>query len=120
MALRLIEMVIPGEKREEAESSLKEQPVLTYWNEEITVERTLMKILLSSKETEGVLDFLEEKFASLEDVKIILLSVEASIQREEEAEKEASKERPQIKKSDKKDVRRPCCLFVESRPEIRE
>jgi uncharacterized hydrophobic protein (TIGR00341 family) len=102
MALRLIEMVIPGDKRKEVESSLKDQPVLTYWNEEITDKRTLIKILLSSKETEGVLDFLEEKFASLEDVRIILLSVEASIPREEEAEEEASKERPQIKKSEKK------------------
>lgn len=102
MALRLIEMVIPDMKKDEVESSLKDQPVLTYWNEEITDKRTLMKILLNSKETEGVLDFLEKRFSSFEDFRIILLSVEASIPREEESEEKAAKERPQVKESKEK------------------
>jgi len=100
MALRLIEMVIPDEKKVEVQSSLEDQPVLTYWNEEITDERTLIKVLLTSKETECVLDFLENRFSSVEDFRIILLSVEASIPREEESEEEVKKERPQVQESE--------------------
>jgi uncharacterized hydrophobic protein (TIGR00341 family) len=88
----MIEMIIPDGKKEEAEALLKEQPVLTFWNEEITDERTLMKILLTLEDTEGVLDTLEKSFSKVKDFRIVLMAVEASIPRPEEKEEKVKNE----------------------------
>lgn len=85
-------MVIPGSKREEVEGVLSNQPVYSYWNEEITDERTLMKILLSQKETENVMDTLEKKFSDMEEFRMLLLNVEASVPRQEKEEENNDKE----------------------------
>lgn len=105
MALRLIEMVVPDTKKKEVEAALEDQPVLSFWNEEITDERTLIKILLSTKETENIMDFLEKRFSSVEGFRIILLSVEASVPREEESEEKVEEEKPHVKKEEEKMAR---------------
>lgn len=93
MALRLIEIVLPDIKRENVEGVLRGQPVITFWNENITDERTKLKVLLTAEKTESVMDELEKRFSSMENFRIILQNVEASIPRVEEEEEETEEEK---------------------------
>jgi uncharacterized hydrophobic protein (TIGR00341 family) len=86
MALRLIEMIVPGSRENEALKILKSQSVVSTWSDVLTEDRVLVKALIRSGKTEAILDLLEKRFANLEDFRVILLPVEASIPRPESAE----------------------------------
>ncbi len=84
MPLRLIEMAIPEDEKEELEKILEDQPTLNVWSDPLSEGRLLIKILLSADKTEGVLDLLEDRFASkTKDFRIVLLPVEAVVPRPE-------------------------------------
>lgn len=86
MALRLIEVIIPENRREEVSELLKEQPVLDSWDERISNERIHVKLLIDQGNCEAVLDLLGQRFNSLEGFRAMLLNVEAAIPRKEELE----------------------------------
>jgi uncharacterized hydrophobic protein (TIGR00341 family) len=87
MALRLIEAFVPKTEKDQVQEILKDHKVLGIWQEEVSENQVLVRILLSSEETEAVLDIIEKYFSTSEGFRIILLSVEASIPRPEPEEK---------------------------------
>jgi uncharacterized hydrophobic protein (TIGR00341 family) len=91
MALRLIEIVLPKEKKEEVQEVLKEKSLEGFWSEKISENMILTRILLDSSETEGILELLEKRFSMVEGFRIILFSVEASIPRPKPVDKVPSK-----------------------------
>ncbi|MGD9344528.1 MAG: TIGR00341 family protein, partial [Candidatus Aminicenantes bacterium] len=91
MSLRLIEIVLPEGYRQELVGSLEQQKVLDIWQEEIEEGRLHLKILVSTENSEEVLDLLEKRFSHSEGFRIILLPVEASIPRPEIEEKPKEK-----------------------------
>jgi len=91
MALRLIEVIIPLEKRGELDALLQKQPVISVWRYPLSEEQLLVKILLPTESTETVVDLLEKRFSALRGFRAILLSVEASIPRPEPREKAPEK-----------------------------
>lgn len=81
MSLRLIEIVLPERFRKVVEETLKEQVVLDIWQETIEENRLHLKVLVSTGQSEVILDLLEKRFSHLDGFRIILLPVEASIPR---------------------------------------
>lgn len=83
MAYRLVEIVLPEEKRSEAESLLRDSHVLNVWCDILSDRQTLIRVFISADEAEGVLDKLQERFMNVDGFRIMLLPVEASIPRPE-------------------------------------
>ena len=81
MSLRLIEMFLPEGYKNVVKESLKELNVLDIWQETVEGDRAHMKILVSTGETETVLDLLEKRYSHMEGFRIVLLPVEATIPR---------------------------------------
>lgn len=99
MPLRLIEMVLPESKKEDLEDMLKEedipilgiwiQPVLGVWEHPVggvwersfTEPQILVKMLISTDESESVLDTLESRFSKDARCRLVLLPVQASLPR---------------------------------------
>jgi uncharacterized hydrophobic protein (TIGR00341 family) len=87
VALRLIELVLPEGNTHGVRELLKDRPVLGLWDERVSETQVLVRILLSTEETEPVLDLLEKQYSMVDGFRIILLPVEASIPRPEIPEK---------------------------------
>lgn len=88
MALRIIEVVAPGVPGEEVLGHLDREKVLNVWQTELSDGGSSTRILLPSNETEEVTDLLASRLQHREDYRILLLEVEATYPRLEEAEKE--------------------------------
>jgi uncharacterized hydrophobic protein (TIGR00341 family) len=81
MSLRLIETVLPEKYQKEIEEILREKAVIDIWQEKIEGNLSRMKILVSTGQSEAILDILEKKYAHTQGFRIIILPVEASIPR---------------------------------------
>ncbi|MEX0999557.1 MAG: TIGR00341 family protein [Thermodesulfobacteriota bacterium] len=89
MSLRLIEIILPEtENLERLRELLEGHPIIEMWEDNISGEKTLIKILVNAEESEKILDLLEKRFSKTEHFRIILLPVEASIPRPEKPKKE--------------------------------
>lgn len=86
MALRLIEISIPTETREDAEALVRRHSIIDIWHERLTEKRIILKVLLTAEETEAILDTLEKRFSNVESFRILLLPVEASLPRPQQTE----------------------------------
>jgi len=88
---RLIEMVIPKGFEEEVTDLLKEYNVIELLDFEMEHELMLFKILITTEESESILDLLEKHFSHLNSFRIYIIPVQASIPRiEENIQKEGS------------------------------
>ncbi|MFO8007774.1 MAG: TIGR00341 family protein, partial [Candidatus Brocadiia bacterium] len=90
MALRLIEMVCPEEKRHEVEELLEEHKPLGLWHDRLLDEQVLVKILLTAEGAEAVLDKLETTYGGMEGFRILLVPVEAALPRPDVPEERPS------------------------------
>jgi uncharacterized hydrophobic protein (TIGR00341 family) len=106
MVLRLIEMVLPEEEKESLERLLTsnklavlgvwtaplegiwERPVGGVWKKIFTERKILVKILVSTADSEAVIDLLEKRFRRTEGCRLVVLPVAASLPRPELAEEE--------------------------------
>jgi uncharacterized hydrophobic protein (TIGR00341 family) len=87
MSLRLIEIFLPVGYSNVIKDAIAELDVLDVWQETVEGDRAHMKMLVSTGDTEYVLDLLEKSYSHMEGFRIILLPVEASIPRPKTEEK---------------------------------
>jgi uncharacterized hydrophobic protein (TIGR00341 family) len=103
MALRLIEMVLPGEQIKTVQELLKEKPVVSVWYDRISEEQTLVNILIKIEDSEPLIDLFDKNFSIETGFRLVLLPVAASVPRVEEPEekplKKAKEEAPKEEKS---------------------
>ena len=92
MALRLIEIYHQRGKSEEIDFLLQDSPLLDIWHDQLPEGETITKVLLRVESTEGVLDLLQDFFIK-EDLRVVILPVEATLPRPEEPTKEEEKEK---------------------------
>jgi hypothetical protein len=92
MALRLIELILPEEKSKEVQELIKDYKPLGIWYEKLSENKILVRVLLSTEETEAVLDILEKQFSMSDGFRVILFPVEASIPRPEIPEEKPSEQ----------------------------
>lgn len=90
MPLRLMEIVIPDTNSKKIKQLLDDKALIDSWWEEISEFGSLIKLLLPAEHTEVVLDILEREFSGVENFRVVLLAVEATIPRLEEAESQPS------------------------------
>jgi uncharacterized hydrophobic protein (TIGR00341 family) len=83
MALRLIELILPEERSKKVQELIKDYKPLGIWYEKLSENKILVRVLLSTEETEAVLDILEKQFSMSDGFRVILFPVEASIPRPE-------------------------------------
>ncbi len=83
MALRLIEMVLAEKDGGEVRELLKEYQVLEHRQVRLADGEVLVRILLDAEQSEAVLDLLEERYASGEGHRVVILPVEATLPRAE-------------------------------------
>jgi len=102
--LRLIEAIIPKERGQKVLELLEEYDYLDMWEEPLSDERTLFKILVEANSSEGILDELQEKFSWIDEFRLVILPVEAILPRppEKEEEEETTEEEEKGKKNKKK------------------
>jgi uncharacterized hydrophobic protein (TIGR00341 family) len=81
MALRLIEMVCPEQKREEVEALAREHEPLGVWHDRFMDDQVMVRILLPAEKAEAVLDQLESRYSGMAGFRVLLLAVEAAIPR---------------------------------------
>ncbi|HWP91913.1 MAG TPA: hypothetical protein VNN20_06935 [Thermodesulfobacteriota bacterium] len=84
MALRLIEMFLPAEENlDRVQDLLKDHPALGIWQENLSENHSLIKVLIDAEETEEVIDILEKYYSNRNDFRILILPVEATLPRPE-------------------------------------
>ena len=98
MALRLIEMVLREKDGDDVRTLLNECKVLEQRQIRLADGEILVRILLDAEQSETVLDLLEKNYAGREGNRVVILPVEATLPRAQEAEQEpdatASPEQP--------------------------
>ena len=87
MSIRLIEILLPEGYSKVVKEALKELDVLDMWQETAEEDRVRMKILVSTGQTETVLDLLEKRYSHMAGFRIILLPVEATLPRPKSEER---------------------------------
>ena len=80
MALRLMEILLPRAV-EGFEDLLKDQPVLSIAQVRTDSGPAVFRVLLEAEKAEPILDLLDKRFGGLEEFRVILLPVEATLPR---------------------------------------
>ncbi len=91
MALRLIEVYLPLEQSErlyELVGPDADERTIGIWEEWSSDDQVLIRLLADVEETEGLLDTLHQAFSGVEEFRLLLLSVEATLPRPEPPEAE--------------------------------
>lgn len=83
MALRLVEVVVPGELRDGIDEAVTEHRLLDCWSEELVDGRVRVGFLIESGAAEPLLDELEERYGDSEGFRVLVQAVEASLPRPE-------------------------------------
>ncbi|MGB3652561.1 MAG: TIGR00341 family protein [Rivularia sp. (in: cyanobacteria)] len=86
MNLRLVEVYLPEEKGDKFEKLVAQYSYAGIWQKKLENNQLEFKILLSSGEVEPLVDCLVKQFTEVEDFRLLLLPVEASLPRLESSE----------------------------------
>lgn len=81
MELRLVEIVLPTLRGDEFTRLLEEFGTVSSWHDTDAEGQVTLHLLLPAGQTEAAMDRIENRFGSREDLRIIVLPVEASIPR---------------------------------------
>lgn len=95
-----MEIVVPQEHRDTADSILEDAAPLQRWSETLDDERVLLAALLAKESVEGLMDALESQLGNVDGFRLILIPVEATVPRLEET-KEENAEEPAEKNEEK-------------------
>ena len=81
MNLRLVEVYLPQDKGKKFEELIAEYSQIEVWQKKLENDQVLFKILLSSGEVEPLVDGLVDQFKNVDNFRLLLLPVEASLPR---------------------------------------
>lgn len=98
MNLRLVKIFLPLSEKAEADKLLRKSNADEFWHDRISDKKVLIRVLILAEEMEEFIDEMEKEFSHLEDFRLIILPVEASLPRlqedeEEDQKKDTTKER---------------------------
>lgn len=92
MNYRMMEMVAPSETISEARKLVQEKEVMGTWLDEQGDGLSLLRILIDAERTEAISDALSQKYSGIEEFRIMLFSVEATLPQPDLEEEEQKKE----------------------------
>ena len=90
MALRLVEMVLSEDSEGPVEALLDRLNTLGHWDEKLDDGLMLVRVLVESEDAESVIQEIEARFSVGDEFRVMLLEVEATLPRPEEAKEPAS------------------------------
>jgi len=96
MALRLVEIILPKGNEEIIEQVVEDLKIEEIWHLRVSEKRTMSRVLISSEESEALIDALDNRFADTEGFRVIVHPITASLPREkveEEDEEKGDKEK---------------------------
>lgn len=83
MALRLVEVILPEGHEGDVCRTLERLDTLGFWEQHLESGQRLVRVLVQSEDAESIVNEIEARFAAGEDVRVLLLSVEATLPRPE-------------------------------------
>ncbi|RKQ35525.1 TIGR00341 family protein [Oceanobacillus halophilus] len=92
MDLQLIEAYVPDKYFQKIDDSLQEHPHMSYWVSTESKERMLIRVLVETKNTEEILNYLENVSNLVEGFEVMLFPVQTYITRVTDEEKEQRRE----------------------------
>jgi len=92
MDYRLLELMIPDEKVEEALKTVEEQEPIGMWSDEHSNGFTVVRVLVDADKTESLSDTLSDKYAHTDGFRILLFTIEATLPQPEIEEKKDEEE----------------------------
>lgn len=98
--LQLVEAYIPNKHFEKITASLQKYPIVSFWVSRESDDRKLIRILVETKNTEEILDYLENVTNVADGFEVLLLPVRSYLTRLSDEEKEL------IKQEEKEDARK--------------
>ncbi len=81
MALRSVEITIPAAKSELVRRLIDEKEPISAWESDVDDGKKIIKLLMRSEKTESILDDLEKRLSVIDDYRIVLSTVEATLPR---------------------------------------
>jgi uncharacterized hydrophobic protein (TIGR00341 family) len=87
MVLRLIEAVLPKEKKEDIQNLLSKEKVVDFWREEIFEDKVIFKILVDATLSEELINKLSRRFSKDERFRIVSIDVKTTVPLAEETSK---------------------------------
>ncbi|WP_024791596.1 TIGR00341 family protein [Lebetimonas sp. JS032] len=79
MELRLIEAVLPKEKKEDIQTLLSKENIVDFWREEIVEDKIIFQILVDATLSEKLIDKLSRKFSKDERFRIVSMDVKTTL-----------------------------------------
>ncbi len=92
MALRLLQIVMPGSAEADVQDSLNGREVVARWRDERDPDCLILHLLVPAEETEPVMDKVEQRCKGIEGFHVILLPTEAVLPRPKPEETPAESE----------------------------
>lgn len=92
MPNRLVEIILPAEKKAELQRILGEFDLKEQWHIDLGDELCKFSLMMPSKDTEGLLDRIGDEFSGVEGLRTMVLEVLASTPRPEEEDAPQKKE----------------------------
>jgi uncharacterized hydrophobic protein (TIGR00341 family) len=80
MALRMMQVFLPGDDVAKFDEQLEGREVLGRWRDS-SVDQTVLHLLLAAEEAEPIMDLFEQSYAGVEGFHVLLLPVEAVLPR---------------------------------------
>lgn len=78
MTLRLMEVYVPGVPGDRIIDLLKERPKVSIWRDHLAGGEDLVRVVVSVGETEGIIELLNDHYATVEGFRVVVLPVEAT------------------------------------------
>ncbi len=97
MALRLLEVSVPQTAVEELRAALADESLpdpISVWEEKLTGDAALFRVLLPTEATEPVMDLLTKRFSGRDGFRMVILPVEGTIPHPEEPAPPPAEEKP--------------------------
>ena len=88
MALRLAEIILPKGNEEIVEQVVGDLNIEEIWHLQVSEKRTMSRVLISSEESEALIDALDGRFSGTEGFRVIVHTITASLPREKDEEEE--------------------------------
>ncbi len=101
MALRIVEVVVDQDKEDEIREAVKDLKVHDLWCSQRSEDKITLRILVSAETTEDVFDALSDRFAGLENFRLVIIDVLATLPHIEEEVNEAA-DGPAVEEGDPK------------------
>jgi uncharacterized hydrophobic protein (TIGR00341 family) len=92
MALRLVEVILPKGNEGTVEKLVEDLEIEEIWHIKVSEERTMSRVLISSEESEALMDALDKSFSGTEGFRVIVHSITASLPRKTEEKEDTRKE----------------------------